>query len=166
MDFLRFSAASSEASETFLGRMEAGTLAPELPARAASRLDAAACRALDVVGAAVLLLLLSPVLAAIAIAFRQERVGRNLKPFVVNKFRSMVDCASDATHRAYVLHLITSESVSDDHANEGLFKLKGDARVTRVGAFLRRTSLDELPQLWNVLRGDMSLIGPRPSIPY
>jgi lipopolysaccharide/colanic/teichoic acid biosynthesis glycosyltransferase len=102
----------------------------------------------------VALLLLSPVLAAIAVAvrldssgpvlFRQTRIGRHGKPFRILKFRTMVDGASRL-----------AANVSPD----------GDPRVTRTGAFLRRTYLDELPQLINVLRGDMSLVGPRPETP-
>jgi lipopolysaccharide/colanic/teichoic acid biosynthesis glycosyltransferase len=145
-----------------------------VPARVESRATALACRALDIAGAVVLLVLLSPVFAVIALAirmdtpgraiFRQRRVGRDLVPFTVNKFRSMHDSAEHETHRSYVLELITGERTP--RAYKGLYKLSGDRRVTRVGALLRRTSLDELPQLWNVLRGEMSLVGPRPSIPY
>ncbi len=122
-------------------------------------------RLLDVVGAGVGLLVLAPVLAVIALAirlddggpvlFRQTRVGRGGRDFSILKFRTM--CV-DAEAR-----MATLES-----SNEGagpLFKMKDDPRVTRVGAFLRRTSLDELPQLWNVLTGSMSLVGPRPALP-
>ena len=129
-------------------------------------------RVIDTVLAAVLLVLLSPVLAIIAIAirlnspgpllFRQERYGQDLKPFVVLKFRSMHDGVSPDAHRRFIARLATTDS-SDE---PGLKKLVDDPRVTRVGAFLRRASLDELPQLVNVLRGEMSIVGPRPALAY
>jgi lipopolysaccharide/colanic/teichoic acid biosynthesis glycosyltransferase len=98
--------------------------------------------------------------------FRQRRVGRHRRLFVVNKFRSMYDGAGAECHRAYVLELIAGGIEPERHAPHGLYKLTADQRVTRVGGVLRRSSADELPQLWNVLRGQMSLVGPRPSIPY
>jgi exopolysaccharide biosynthesis polyprenyl glycosylphosphotransferase len=122
-------------------------------------------RALDIVGAGLGLLLLAPVFAVIALViraddrgpvfFRQTRVGRDGQEFSILKFRTM--CV-DAEARMAAL----------EQENEGagpLFKMKQDPRITRVGAFLRRTSLDELPQLWNVLTGSMSLVGPRPALP-
>ncbi len=122
-------------------------------------------RLLDVVGAGFGLLLLAPVLAVIALVirlddrgpvfFRQTRVGRGGAEFSILKFRTM--CV-DAEARMAALQAV----------NQGagpLFKMKDDPRVTRVGAFLRKTSLDELPQLWNVLTGSMSLVGPRPALP-
>jgi exopolysaccharide biosynthesis polyprenyl glycosylphosphotransferase len=122
-------------------------------------------RALDVVGAALGLLVLAPVLGAIALAirlddrgpvfFRQTRVGRGGVDFRICKFRTM---CMDAEARVTEL----------EQLNVGagpLFKIKDDPRITRVGAFLRKTSLDELPQLWNVLVGSMSLVGPRPALP-
>jgi lipopolysaccharide/colanic/teichoic acid biosynthesis glycosyltransferase len=128
----------------------------------------AACRALDLVATIVLLVLLAPLLLAVALVikfdspgpvlFRQQRVGRDRKQFLVAKFRTMRHGADHDVHRDYMLALIESGTPAP--------KLAGDARVTRFGGFLRRTSLDELPQLWNVLRGDMSLVGPRPPIPY
>jgi len=133
------------------------------------------CRTLDVVAAVVLLILLTPVLALIALVvkldspgpvlFRQRRLGRDRAPFTVHKFRTMKQGASHDVHRAFVLSLIAGEEPAPVKG-EPRFKLSGDARVTRVGRFLRRSSLDELPQLWNVLRGEMSLVGPRPPIPY
>jgi lipopolysaccharide/colanic/teichoic acid biosynthesis glycosyltransferase len=133
------------------------------------------CRALDVVGSAILLILLSPLLALIAILvrldspgspiFRQRRVGRDTKPFTVNKFRTMHNGVPHDRHREYVLGLIAGEQ--REHTAPGPhFKMTSDARITRFGRALRRSSLDELPQLWNVLRGEMSLVGPRPAIPY
>jgi exopolysaccharide biosynthesis polyprenyl glycosylphosphotransferase len=122
-------------------------------------------RAIDFTGAALGLLLASPLLVVIAIAvkldsrgpivFTQERIGRRNRPFRMVKFRTMVDGA-DAL-KEQLAHL--NESVAP------MFKISDDPRVTPVGRFLRRFSLDELPQLWNVLRGEMSLVGPRPLVP-
>ncbi len=119
-------------------------------------------RALDVVVSAAALVVLVPLLVLIAIAvrldsrgpalFTQLRAGRHGRPFRILKFRTM---CQDAEERI-------SEVIAVDELDEPMFKLREDPRVTRVGRFLRRTSLDELPQLFNVLRGDMSLVGPRP----
>jgi exopolysaccharide biosynthesis polyprenyl glycosylphosphotransferase len=121
-------------------------------------------RAFDIVAASVGLLFVSPLMAAIAFAirldtpgpvfFRQPRVGRDGRHFRIFKYRSMVVDADDQKDRLRALN----------EAGVGLFKVTHDPRVTRVGAFLRRTSLDELPQLFNVLRGEMSLVGPRPLV--
>ena len=128
----------------------------------------AACRVIDVVATVVMVVVLAPLIVAIAllvkadspgpVLFRQTRVGRGQKPFRVAKFRTMHHGADHDVHRDYMLALIESGMPAP--------KLAGDTRVTRFGTFLRATSLDELPQLWNVLRGDMSLVGPRPPIPY
>ncbi|MGO9972304.1 MAG: sugar transferase [Solirubrobacteraceae bacterium] len=99
------------------------------------------------------------------VIFRQVRLGRSRRPFTVNKFRAMHDGASHDVHREFVLGLISGEQPPPSDTGPR-FKLNRDARVTRVGSVLRRTSLDELPQLWNVIRGEMSLVGPRPRIPY
>ncbi|HEY7064473.1 MAG TPA: sugar transferase [Chloroflexota bacterium] len=133
-----------------------------------THLDAIAKRALDVVGAAVLLLLLAPVFAVVAVLirldspgpvlFRQQRVGRDGRPFVCLKFRSMRVDADQKVHAAYVAGRIRQ--------GLPLLKLQADPRITRVGVFLRNTSIDELPQLWNVLGGAMSLVGPRPALAY
>ncbi len=127
-------------------------------------------RALDVVAALVLLVALLPLFAFIALAiwldsgrpilYRGTRIGRFGRPFSVVKFRSMRADADPAAHAAYLRGLM------GDAAPCGIYKVPGDPRITRVGAFLRCTSLDELPQLWNVLRGEMSLVGPRPDVPY
>jgi exopolysaccharide biosynthesis polyprenyl glycosylphosphotransferase len=127
--------------------------------------QARAKRAFDIVAATLLLILLSPLLALLAliirldskgpVIFRQTRCGKDGKLFTFYKFRGMV---ADAEAR----------QAEFDHLNEAqgpIFKMKHDPRVTRVGRVLRRTSLDELPQLWNVLRGEMSLVGPRPPLP-
>jgi exopolysaccharide biosynthesis polyprenyl glycosylphosphotransferase len=126
---------------------------------------AAVKRALDVIGSAVLLLVFWPVMLAAAIAirvrdggpvlYRQERVGREGEPFTVLKFRTMHNGA----------HEEISELAHLNEAEGHFFKLRDDPRVTRTGRFLRRWSIDEFPQLWNVLRGDMSLVGPRPPLP-
>lgn len=141
----------------------------------ASRLTDVGCRALDIAGAAALLVVLAPLLGAIAILlrldspgpalFRQRRVGRDMVPFTVNKFRTMHDGVPHDRHREFVLGLISGEDRGED-APGSRFKMTEDERVTRFGGALRRSSLDELPQLWNVLRGEMSLVGPRPPIPY
>jgi lipopolysaccharide/colanic/teichoic acid biosynthesis glycosyltransferase len=130
-------------------------------------------RVFDTLSAGVLLVLLTPVLLGVVVLirvtspgralFRQTRVGQGEKTFTILKFRTMfVDC-SDEVHKSYVKSLLSGESV--DSSGE-LFKLADDPRVTRVGGWLRRTSLDELPQLLNVLRGDMALVGPRPVLPF
>jgi lipopolysaccharide/colanic/teichoic acid biosynthesis glycosyltransferase len=134
-----------------------------------------ACRAIDLVIAPVLLVLLSPVLIAIAIAirldssgpvlFRQRRLGRGMRPFTVLKFRTMRQGVSQELHREFVISLIAGDEPGRVDGKPQ-FKLSVDPRVTRLGHFLRRSSLDELPQLFNVLRGDMSLVGPRPAIEY
>jgi lipopolysaccharide/colanic/teichoic acid biosynthesis glycosyltransferase len=140
-----------------------------------SRLSDALWRAIELVVSVALLVLLLPVLIVIAVAirldssgpvlFRQRRVGRELEPFTVNKFRTMHNGVGHDAHRAFVLDLIAGHK-PEPRERGPRFKLAGDERVTRVGRLLRRSSLDELPQLWNVLRGEMSLVGPRPSIPY
>jgi len=145
-----------------------------------SRLFSATKRVMDIGGSLLLLAILSPVLLVVAVAvkasskgpilYRQHRVGRFGKPFTFLKFRSMYVNNDAAVHREYVTQLI--EGRAERHPENGngngagLYKLTNDKRITRVGSFLRRTSLDELPQLFNVLRGDMSLVGPRPAIPY
>jgi lipopolysaccharide/colanic/teichoic acid biosynthesis glycosyltransferase len=160
--------------------MEAGSVSThaELALREAqeSRFTAVACRALDIVVAAALLVGLLPLFVVIAasirvdspgrVVFRQQRIGRRRKPFTVNKFRTMrVDVDHD-THRTFVLRLINADGEVARTAERPFFKMSEDERVTRVGRFLRKSSLDELPQVWNVLRGDMSLVGPRPPISY
>lgn len=135
-------------------------------------------RAGDVVGASLLLLLVLPLMAVIALAikrgsagpvlFVQERLGRDGRPFPFFKFRSMAHNSDDAIHRQFTAMFINgdAEGCRETNAGEEVFKLKADPRVTPVGAWLRRTSLDELPQLFNILRGEMSLVGPRPPIAY
>ena len=139
-----------------------------------SRTMACLRRGLDLVLASAALLLLAPVVAVVVLAiavsspgpvvFRQRRLGRDLNPFTVLKFRTMHANADSAPHREYVRTLIDSQDQGSSQG--GLYKLAVDDRVTRVGRLLRKTSLDELPQLWNVIRGEMALVGPRPVIPY
>jgi exopolysaccharide biosynthesis polyprenyl glycosylphosphotransferase len=129
-----------------------------------TRSSALVKRVFDLLGASLGLLMLSPLMIAIAIAirldskgplfFRQQRVGRDEKRFALFKFRTMVPDAEQ----------LKQSLVDLNEAQEGLFKIAEDPRVTRVGRFLRKTALDELPQLFNVLRGEMSLVGPRPLI--
>jgi lipopolysaccharide/colanic/teichoic acid biosynthesis glycosyltransferase len=148
---------------------EEGSMAQPATARPAALAE----RVLDVTLAASALLLLAPLTALIALAiridspgpiiFRQRRLGRNLKPFTVLKFRTMYADADAAPHREYVRSLIDKD---DGPRHAGLYKLAVDNRITAVGRRLRAWSLDEVPQLWNVLRGEMSLVGPRPIVPY
>ncbi|MEO8294534.1 MAG: sugar transferase [Gemmatimonadota bacterium] len=136
-------------------------------------------RLVDIVGATVALLLASPVmlLAAIAVKldspgpvfFRQERIGTGGRRFQVWKFRTMQTGASDAAHRELVTRMLVGEEIGTVHTDASgrpVYKLINDSRVTRIGRFLRRASIDELPQLFNVLSGDMSLVGPRPPLYY
>ena len=137
---------------------------------------AVARRTLDVGLALLALVVLSPLLLAIVLlirldspgraVYRQRRLGRDRRPFVVNKFRTMRPDADPAPHREYVRKLIGGSGERAVRGGRELYKLAVDDRVTRVGRVLRRFSLDELPQLWNVVRGEMSLVGPRPVIPY
>jgi len=135
-------------------------------------------RMMDVIGSVLGLLLCAPLFLVIAAAirlsskgpvfFRQQRVGRYGTPFVFLKFRSMKMNNDARVHRQYVERLIAGNADPQPSNGNGrrVYKITNDPRVTKVGAFLRRTSLDELPQLWNVLKGEMSLVGPRPAIPY
>jgi lipopolysaccharide/colanic/teichoic acid biosynthesis glycosyltransferase len=136
--------------------------------------QAIARRVLDVVLATAIVVVLSPLLLALAIAirldspgsalFRQRRVGYGKREFTVFKFRSMRSDADPRGHRDYVTALIQGRQANG--GRENLYKLAVDDRVTRVGRWIRRWSLDELPQLFNVILGDMALVGPRPAIPY
>jgi exopolysaccharide biosynthesis polyprenyl glycosylphosphotransferase len=144
-----------------------------LPSAGGTGLARAAKRAIDIAGSALVLALLSPLFLYIAwrvkrssrgpVFFRQERLGKNMKPFHVMKFRTMRVDTDDAPHREYVRSIMdTSQAPTANN----LYKLDRSDAVTNVGAWLRRTSLDELPQLINVLRGEMSLVGPRPCMTY
>lgn len=133
-------------------------------------------RGIDIVLSAFLLLLLVPVFTLIAVLvrmsspgpvfFRQTRVGHLMKPFTMYKFRTMYADADHGVHYQYVSWFITSSDKREAKDKASFFKLTNDDRITPIGRLLRRTSLDELPQFWNVLIGDMSLVGPRPPLPY
>jgi lipopolysaccharide/colanic/teichoic acid biosynthesis glycosyltransferase len=135
-------------------------------------------RMIDVVGSALLLILCAPLFLVIALAikasskgpifFRQERVGHYGQLFPFLKFRSMYAGNDHSIHKAFVIKFIADEAErrSPNGKADNIYKLAKDKRITRVGKFLRRTSLDELPQFLNVLKGEMSLVGPRPPIPY
>ena len=143
-----------------------------------SRTAIALKRALDIFGSITGILLLSPVMLVAAIAikatspgpviFKQIRVGQAGVPFVFFKFRSMRADAADDSHRNYVRNLIKGDSsaVNQGDAEKPFYKMTADSRITPVGRFIRKSSIDELPQFFNVLRGQMSLVGPRPPIPY
>jgi lipopolysaccharide/colanic/teichoic acid biosynthesis glycosyltransferase len=135
-------------------------------------------RAIDIVGSSALLLLFAPFLAAIALAikltskgpviFRQERVGKCGARFKCLKLRTMYTNNDSKIHQEFVQQFIAGQTRGDKNepAKNGVYKITNDPRVTAVGRFLRKTSLDEFPQFWNVLRGEMSLVGPRPPVPY
>jgi lipopolysaccharide/colanic/teichoic acid biosynthesis glycosyltransferase len=141
------------------------------------RVSLAVKRCIDVVGSGAALLFLSPLFATVALGikatskgpvlFKQERLGQGGKPFTVLKFRSMRTDCDAKIHQQYVEQFIAGQANGDDsQSSKPVFKIQKDPRVTSLGRFLRKTSLDELPQFWNVLRGDMSLVGPRPAIDY
>jgi lipopolysaccharide/colanic/teichoic acid biosynthesis glycosyltransferase len=155
------------------------TLYPDLSQREDGRkLFRVLKRTMDVVGSVLALVCLLPVFLAIAAAvkmtsegpifFRQRRIGQHGKSFVFLKFRSMHANNDAAVHKAYVQKLIAgkAEKQPSNGNGQGVYKLTHDPRVTKVGSFLRKTSLDELPQFINVLKGEMSLVGPRPPVPY
>lgn len=141
---------------------------------------AALRRTVDILFSTAMILLFSPLLIAIAIAvrldspgpafFRQRRVGYGEREFTLFKFRSMRLDADPRGHREYVTALINGEENGNggapDGGRENLYKLAVDDRITPFGRWIRKWSLDELPQLFNVLSGDMTLVGPRPAIPY
>ena len=132
-------------------------------------------RIVDVVLAGSVLLVLSPLMALVAVLvrctsrgsvlFAQTRLGQNGKPFQMLKFRTMYANCDDQLHRQYVQQLLTTPTVTL-RSPGGLYKLVDDPRITRAGRWLRRSSIDELPQLINVLRGEMALVGPRPALPW
>ena len=124
-------------------------------------------RAMDIIGSLAGIILLSPLLLIIAIAikmedpkgsiiFAQQRCGKDNKLFPMYKFRSMVSNAEE----------LLEELMEHNEMDGPVFKIKDDPRITKVGKFIRKTSVDELPQLFNILRGDMSIVGPRPAIPH
>lgn len=161
-------------SNTSLGLAATSVVAiPEQALRDRSRPGYQALkRVIDAVGALVLLLLLSPLFLIVALAvvidsgwpifYRGERIGRQARTFQVLKFRSMRVNADASVHAEYLRELLTGRA----EATDGIYKIPRDPRITRIGGFLRKSSLDEFPQLVNVLRGEMSLVGPRPEVPY
>jgi lipopolysaccharide/colanic/teichoic acid biosynthesis glycosyltransferase len=147
------------------------TISPE------SRAEQVTKRALDICGSAFLLLLLLPILLVIAACikftsrgpalFRQARAGLGGRTFDCYKFRTMFVDMDDRKHLEYVQQFIQGKAQKHVDANgQAIYKLTNDRRITPLGRLLRRTSLDELPQLWNVLMGNMTLVGPRPPLPY
>jgi exopolysaccharide biosynthesis polyprenyl glycosylphosphotransferase len=135
-------------------------------------------RAIDISGSLCALILLSPLMVMIALAvkasspgpviFKQIRLGMKGVRFLFYKFRSMYSNVDDQIHRQYVTNLIEGrlDKINQGDGKSPFFKIKSDSRVTPLGRILRKLSLDELPQLFNVLKGEMSLVGPRPPIPY
>ncbi len=135
-------------------------------------------RAMDIGGSLFALIAFAPLWLVIALAikltskgpvfFRQRRIGQHGASFTFLKFRSMHVGNDASTHKEYVQQLIagTAERHPTNGNGDGVYKITKDSRITGVGAFLRRTSLDEMPQFINVLRGEMSLVGPRPPVPY
>ena len=162
-----------------LGRLTNAELYPDLFERDEERkFPRFVKRLMDIAGSFVALILCCPLFVVISLAikltskgpilFKQERVGRYGSRFTFLKFRSM-ECDNDARiHREYVKRFIAGEADPPpvSHTQNVVYKIQSDPRVTRVGKFLRKSSLDELPQFINVLKGDMSLVGPRPPIPY
>jgi lipopolysaccharide/colanic/teichoic acid biosynthesis glycosyltransferase len=161
------------------GRPSNPTLYPDLPSRDNNKQFLSGIkRMMDIAGSALALILCAPAFLIIAfvikasskgpVFFRQQRVGQHGKRFTFLKFRSMYIDNDPSVHKEYVTKLIAGQAERNpsNGNGEGAYKLTNDERVTRVGALLRRTSLDELPQFVNVLKGDMSLVGPRPALPY
>jgi len=161
------------------GRPSNAALYPDLISRdKGKRTVLVVKRVIDILGSATMLTLCAPLFAVIALVikfsskgpvfYRQMRVGRYGQTFPFLKFRSMYVDNDCGVHKEFVMRLIASHPVSkgQSESERSVYKLTNDKRITRVGRILRRTSLDELPQFLNVLMGDMSLVGPRPPIPY
>jgi lipopolysaccharide/colanic/teichoic acid biosynthesis glycosyltransferase len=156
------------------GDTEASLYGDLLNGTAPNRLSHLAKRSMDIAGGLLALLFCLPLFLCIAIAikltskgpvfFRQKRIGQFGQGFGFLKFRSMYVDADAKIHQDYVRQLIANPN--GDNRRDGLYKLVADPRITPVGRFLRRTSLDEIPQFLNVLKGEMSLVGPRPPLPY
>lgn len=161
------------------GEAPTGTLHRELYREERTRILARGIkRGIDIAGSILALIFFSPLLLAISILikltsqgpvlFRQSRIGQHGDQFLCLKFRSMHAGSDTAPHREYVSQFIAGKASMNTsaHGEKKAFKIMDDPRVTPLGRFLRRTSLDELPQLLNVLKGEMSLVGPRPPLPY
>jgi lipopolysaccharide/colanic/teichoic acid biosynthesis glycosyltransferase len=145
--------------------------------RDARRLPLLLKRVIDAVGSIVALIVLSPLFAVVAlivkvtsrgpVLFRQQRIGQFGVPFEFLKFRSMYVANDAKIHEEYVRNFIAGKGqTSNKDGHEAVYKITNDPRITPIGRLMRRTSLDELPQFWNVLKGQMSLVGPRPSVSY
>jgi len=142
------------------------------------KIELALKRAVDILGAVVGLILFSPIMLVTSLAvkltspgpiiFTQNRFGKKGARFPFYKFRSMYSNVDDQIHQEYVTSLIKGEheKINQGDEEEPLYKIKSDPRVTRIGRIIRKASIDELPQFFNVLKGEMSLVGPRPPIPY
>ena len=154
-------------------------LYPDLKRKGArKRLPLVIKRSIDIVGSGALLLVLSPLLTVIMalikltskgpVIYKQERLGQFGARFQCLKFRTMYTNNDPKIHQEYVQQFIAGKDGlnNSEGSDKPVYKLVKDPRVTSIGGFLRKTSLDELPQFWNVLRGDMSLVGPRPPVPY
>jgi exopolysaccharide biosynthesis polyprenyl glycosylphosphotransferase len=147
-------------------------------AKGPKRVELAFKRGVDILGAIIGLILFSPIMFITALTirltspgpviFKQSRFGKKGTRFLFYKFRSMYWNVDDEIHRDYITNLIEGNLEEINEGDEGtpLYKMKSDPRVTPVGRIIRKTSIDELPQLFNVLKGEMSLVGPRPPIPY
>jgi lipopolysaccharide/colanic/teichoic acid biosynthesis glycosyltransferase len=154
------------------------TLYPDLEKFKRSKTSRLIKRAMDIAGSLLALIILSPVLLVVAVAiklsspgpifFRQERMGQHGQRFTFLKFRSMFFTEDHTIHQEYVKRLISGVNGSENGNGHqtNVFKLTNDPRITPIGRILRRTSFDEVPQFLNVLAGRMSLVGPRPPIPY
>ncbi len=135
-------------------------------------------RVIDIIGSLIGITIFSPLMLVTSFAikitspgpviFKQQRIGLKGKRFLFYKFRSMKVDGDDKIHREYVSNLIKGEldKINQGDNNNPLYKIKDDPRVTKIGKIIRKTSIDELPQFFNVLKGEMSLVGPRPPIPY
>ena len=153
-------------------------LYPEVPTREkTNQIALAVKRCIDIIGSGAALLFLAPVFAAIAMIirlsskgpalFKQARLGQGGKTFTLLKFRTMRTDCDAKIHQQFVEQFIAGQPVGDaGQDSKPVFKIQNDSRLTPIGRFLRKTSLDELPQFCNVLLGDMSLVGPRPPIAY
>ena len=163
-----------EHPETEMRKSGVFMLPPTVVAR--PRRNYAVKRVFDFTVSLLAIILLSPILLVVALMvkldskgpalFHQERMGQNGKPFQVYKFRSMRADSDDAVHRAAVAKFQEGKKIAEEGGGGNAYKLAKDPRITRIGGFIRATSLDELPQLFNILKGDMSLVGPRPALRY
>jgi exopolysaccharide biosynthesis polyprenyl glycosylphosphotransferase len=165
--------------KTHPDRVADSKLYPDLSQKAAKkRVPMAVKRVIDIVASISLLIVLAPVFGIIALAiklsskgpvlFKQDRLGRFGAGFKCLKFRTMYADNDPKTHREFVQQFIAGKTAKENgqETEPTVYKITNDPRVTPVGRFLRKTSLDEFPQFWNVLRGEMSLVGPRPPVPY